>query len=112
MNATAGREEGNSGADSSFDRGMQPWLAKDSNACIHRSRLGNGDGMHTQGDPTEHRRSRAVVWRHQPVFREGQAGVCGMAERPVGTLKPGNAGGGRWFRFKGNVKGARTVRLV
>ncbi|MCY3764901.1 MAG: hypothetical protein OXH06_05675 [Gemmatimonadetes bacterium] len=50
-------------------------MAKDSNACIERSSLGNGDGMHTPGDPTEHRMPRAVVWRHQPEFREGQTGA-------------------------------------
>ncbi len=31
----------------------------------------------------------------QPVTREGQTGLVGMADRPVGPRKPGNAGGGK-----------------
>ena len=36
----------------------------------------------------------------QPDSREGQAGLCRVAERPVVPLKPGNAGGGKgpWFK--------------
>jgi hypothetical protein len=36
----------------------------------------------------------------QPDDREGQAGRCGVAERFVVPLKPGNAGGGKGPQFK------------
>jgi hypothetical protein len=31
----------------------------------------------------------------QPDAREGQAGPCGVTERPVVVMKPGNAGGAK-----------------
>ena len=34
-------------------------------------------------------------WVRQPVTREGQTGLVGMADRPVVLRKPGNAGGGK-----------------
>ena len=37
----------------------------------------------------------------QPDTREGQAGRHRVAERPVVLKKPGNAGGGKGPRFKG-----------
>jgi hypothetical protein len=40
-------------------------------------------------------------WRElQPATREGEAGLFGVAERPVVPSKPGNAGGGKgpWFK--------------
>src|ERR1700737_5074009 len=39
----------------------------------------------------------------QPDAREGQAGRCGVAERLVVPLKPGNAGGGKGPQFKTNA---------
>jgi hypothetical protein len=40
-----------------------------------------------------------VARDRQPVLREERAGPCGMAERPVVVMNPGNAGGakGPWF---------------
>ena len=40
----------------------------------------------------------------QPDAREGQAGPCGVAERPVVPTKPGNAGGGKGPQFKDNAR--------
>ena len=70
-------------------------MEKDSNACIQRTRRGTGDGMHIQGDPTQHGKPLSVVCRHQPAAREGQAGPNGVADRLVVPLMPGNAGGGK-----------------
>jgi hypothetical protein len=39
----------------------------------------------------------------QLAAREGEAGLCGMAERPVVPKKPGNAGGGKGSQFKVNA---------
>ena len=94
-----------------MDRGRPPSLEKDSNARIQRSRRGNGEGTYTRSSDAT-REAPAVVYRHQPAAREGQAGPCGVAERPVVPEKPGNAGGGKGPWFKGNVKGARAGRLV
>ena len=41
---------------------------------------------------------------HQPAAREGQAGPCEVAERPVVPTKPGNSGGGKGPRFKDNAR--------
>jgi hypothetical protein len=41
---------------------------------------------------------------HQPDAREGQAGLLGVAERLVVSLKPGNAGGEKGPSFKINVE--------
>ena len=94
-----------------MDRGRPPSLEKDSNARTQRSRRGNGEGTYTRSSDAT-REAPTVVERHQPAAREGQAGPYGVAERPVVPEKPGNAGGGKGPWFKGNVKGARTGRLV
>ena len=64
-------------------------------------RWGSGDGMSCE--------RRSVATREVPhggeaepsqqAAREGQAWLCGMAERSVVPKKPGNAGGGKgpWF---------------
>ena len=51
------------------------------------------------------REAPAVAARdRQPYAREGQAGPCGVTERFVVPLKPGNAGGGKGPQFKVNVR--------
>jgi len=66
---------------------------------------GNGDGMYVQGGLAQHGKPHAVVGRDgQPASREGQAGLCGVAERPVVPGKPGNAGGGKGPWFKANAR--------
>jgi len=68
---------------------------------IQRFRRGNGDGMHVDGDLTQHGKPDMAEGRDlQPDSREGQAGPCGVADRPVVPWKPGNAGGGKgpWFK--------------
>ncbi len=74
---------------------------------IQRFRRGNGDGMHVHGDLTQHGKPDTVeVGDLQPDAREGalrgatMAGPCGVADRPVVPLKPGNAGVGKgpWFK--------------
>ena len=39
----------------------------------------------------------------QPASREGMAGPCEVAERPVVPRKPGNAGGGKGPQFKASA---------
>jgi hypothetical protein len=46
----------------------------------------------------------------QPVTRESQAGPIGVAERPVVPLKPGNAGGGKGPRLKGDARSDKGQR--
>ena len=54
----------------------------------------------TQGKRTKHGKPQSEVSDDQPEAREGQAGRLGVAERFVGPLKPGNAGGGKGPQFK------------
>jgi hypothetical protein len=69
-----------------------------------RSHRGNGGGTQTQ-EKHETREAPAVVVRdRQPDAREGQAGPCGVTERFVVPLKPGNPGGGKGPQFKVNVR--------
>ena len=71
---------------------------------LHRSCRGIGDGMHAQetrrntGSPSGDRS------KDQPAAREGQAGPCGVAERLVVPMKPGNAGGGKGPQLKTNAR--------
>lgn len=53
-----------------------------------------------------------MVEVHQPAIREDQAGLLGVAERPVVPAKPGNAGGGKGPQFRANVKAARAGRVT
>ncbi len=48
---------------------------------------------------------------NQPDTREGQAGRCGVAEKPVVLEKPGNAGGGKgpWFKTGAESSKAREI---
>jgi len=51
---------------------------------IQRFRRGNGDGMHVHEDLTQHGKPDTVEARDlQPDAREGQAGPCRVADRPV-----------------------------
>ena len=50
----------------------------------------------TQERRTQHGKPDSVVGRDdQPETGDGQKGRYGVAERPVGPKKPGNAGGGK-----------------
>jgi hypothetical protein len=69
---------------------------------FHRTCRGSGDGMLTKGtrrntgNPSGDREGQLAT-------REGQAGPCGVAERPVVPLKPGNARGGKGPQLKGDA---------
>lgn len=67
-----------------------------------RVRRGIGDGMLAKGDLWQHGKSHVALGgkAQQPEVRKDQAGLPGMAERPVLPEKPGNAGGGKgpWFK--------------
>ena len=74
------------------------------NDQTQRSHRGSGDGTQTQ-EKHGTREAPAVVARDcQPDTREGQAGPCGVTERPVLPTKPGNSGGGKGPQFKDNVR--------
>ena len=47
----------------------------------------------------------------QPAIREDQAGPCGVAERPVVPMKPGNSGGGKgpWFKVNAGRGESREI---
>ena len=75
---------------------------------IQRFRRGIGDGMPDTRRTDATREAPAAAARDpQPDAREGQAGPCGVAERPVVPMKPGNAGGGKGPWFKINVRKRR-----
>jgi hypothetical protein len=59
----------------------------------------------------EHGKPERWKRESEPAAREGQAGPCRVAERPVVARKPGNAGGakGPWFRVSVVGDGARRV---
>ena len=65
---------------------------------------GNGDGKHAKltssntGSPSGDRSL------DQPATRERQAGPCGVAERLVVLMKPGNAGGGKGPQLKTDAR--------
>jgi len=77
-----------------------------------RFRRGSGDGMHAQGDGTQHGKPDAVEARDfQPDAGDGQAGLYRVAERPVVPWKPGNAGGGKgpWFKVNAGSSESREI---
>ena len=47
----------------------------------------------------------------QPEAREGQAGLAGEAERPVGPKTPGNAGRGKGPQFKVDVRSKKSQEI-
>jgi RNA-directed DNA polymerase len=57
-----------------------------------------------EGNRAQHGKPRTERERDpEPEAREGQAGPCGVAERPVVARRPGNAGGAKGPQFKDNV---------
>jgi hypothetical protein len=74
------------------------------NDRVSRSRRGSGDGMLTRKPDAT--RETPAVWAcdPQPDAREGQAGPCGVTERLVVAMKPGNAGGAKGPQFKDNAR--------
>src|SRR5512135_1349001 len=70
--------------------------------------------MPGNGDPTQHGKPQAVGARDpQPEAREGQAGLPGVADRPVRPRTPGNAGRGKRPEFKTDARrGTRAGRLA
>jgi hypothetical protein len=75
-----------------------------SDMSTQRSHRGNGDGTQTQEKHATREAPAVAVRDRQPDAREGQAGPCGVAERFVVPLKPGNPGGGKGPQFKVNVR--------
>ena len=70
---------------------------------VHPTCRGNGDGMQAEetrrnpGNPSGDRLS------DQLAAGERQAGPCGVAERLVVPMKPGNSGGGKGPQLKTNA---------
>ena len=71
---------------------------------FHRSCRGIGDGMQAKGTRRNTGSPSGDCRCDQPATRESQAGPCGVAERPVVPMKPGNAGGGKGPQLKGNAR--------
>src|SRR6202142_869588 len=72
-------------------------MSEDDAQPLHR---GSGGSTYT----AQHGKPQSVVRDDQPDAHEGQAGRCGVAERPVVPLKPGNAGGGKGPQFKTDAR--------
>jgi len=82
------------------------------NDATQGSHRGSGAGMYAQGDRWQHGKPHPVVARdHQPDSREGQAGLDGVAERPVLLEKPGNAGEGKGPWFKVNARSGESQEI-
>jgi hypothetical protein len=80
--------------------------------AAQRFRRGSGDGMHVEGVLTQHGKPCTVEARDlQLATREGQAGPCGVAERPVVPEKPGNAGGGKGPQFKVSAESGESREI-
>jgi hypothetical protein len=80
-------------------------LGKANEQRTQRSHRGSDVGTLTGWSSHETREAPAVAaCARQPEAREGQAGPCGVTERLVVPLKPGNAGGGKEPQFKDNVR--------
>ena len=79
-----------------------------------RSYRGNGNGMSTQGEHTQHGKPLLAEARDlQPEAREGQAGPGGVTDRLVVPRTPGNSGRGKEPEFKTSVpRGTRAGRLA
>src|SRR5450755_3023361 len=54
----------------------------------------------TSGKRTQHGKPHSALSDEQPDAREGRSGRCGLTERPVLPMKPGNAGGGKEPQFR------------
>ena len=66
----------------------------------HQTCRGNGDGKQAKLTSSNTGSPSGDHGIDQPATRERQAGPCGVAERSVVPMKPGNAGGGKGPQFK------------
>ena len=66
---------------------------------------------HTERKSKQHEKPDGAGQRAQPAAREGQAGPCRMAERPVVALKPGNSGGAKGPQFEEKRKTERAGEI-
>jgi hypothetical protein len=79
---------------------------------VQGSHRGNGAGMHEEGKRKQHGKPRVVaVSGCQLEAREGQARLCGVADRPVVPRRPGNAGGGKGPWFKVSVRSGESREI-
>src|SRR6202171_80282 len=62
---------------------------------FHQTCRGNGDGKHAKLTSSNTGSPSGDGGRDQLATRERQAGPCGVAERSVVPMKPGNSGGGK-----------------
>src|SRR5271168_5120849 len=75
-------------------------MSEDDAQSLHR---GSGGSTYTRKARAT-REAQSVVRDDQPDAREGQAGRCGVAERLVVPMKPGNAGRGKGPQFKTDAR--------
>ena len=72
MNAEQASKKCDAEADPATTRGRLPLLGKTGDRCTQQFRRGSGDGMHVQGDCTQHGKPDTVEVRDlQPDSREG-----------------------------------------
>jgi hypothetical protein len=92
-------------ADPGWRWGKLPWRVKRAKKAARQFAGVMVTACLAKGDLWQHGKSRMVDRRvpGQPAAREGEAGLCGMAERPIVPKKPGNAGGGKGPQFKVNA---------
>ena len=96
MNAEQASKDQITGADLSVFQRRPSLIGGEATDAPDQSRRGTGIGMSVERKSTGTREAPAVgASDSQPDSREGQAGPCGVAERPVVVMKPGNSSGAK-----------------
>jgi hypothetical protein len=71
---------------------------------FHQTCRGSGDGMQAKGNSSNTGSPSGGRRGGQLAPRERQAGPCGVAERSVVPMKPGNSGGGKGPQLKTDAR--------
>jgi hypothetical protein len=71
---------------------------------FHQTCRGNGDGMYAEETRRNTGSRSGDRDKDQLATRERQAGPCGVAERFVLPMKPGNSGRGKGPQLKTNAR--------
>ena len=77
---------------------------------LHPTCRNNGDGMYAEETRGNTESPSGDRGKDQLATRERQAGPCGVAERFVVPMKPGNSGGGKGTQLKTNVTSDKGPR--
>src|SRR5689334_16707873 len=104
----AGPETGNADADPPEKRGRPTPMGQHERTGLIES-AGVVATACRQRRPVATREIPTAVYG-QPATRESQAGPCGVAERSVLPMKPGNAGGGKGPQLRASAQSDQGPR--